>query len=242
MSELVDPTTFLDGGELVLTTGVPFTVRGADPAAPTSIVSRRSTPPGSSWDSVKASTRSRRICARRAAAAAAVARRASRRSRSSASRARTGRSWPGPIAPAAVQSLGAQSRIVRAIASDGAAEQIVRIVAQAVGGWGAFLPHDESAAPTAWPESRSGPACPQSGAEARRLFAGTQLSAATFTDQRTRRRGVSRGISRGHRRERRTPALRRGPPAGRHSADRARHGLRSPGPCGNEPDERASMR
>ncbi|MGO1879333.1 MAG: PucR family transcriptional regulator [Microbacterium gubbeenense] len=179
VSELVDPTAFLDGGELVLTTGVPFTVRGADPAA---YVERLATIDsagivvglGQGIDQVAADLRE--ACRHAGLPLLVVPPQEPFQ--------RVTRAYWSLVAEsdrtAAVQSLGAQSRIVRAIASDGAAEQIVRIVAQAVGGWGAFLPHDESAAPAAWPESRSG-LVPAVRRESRRLFAGTQLSAATFT-------------------------------------------------------------
>lgn len=178
VSELVDPTAFLDGGELVLTTGVPFTMRGERPdpyvdrlvaiAAAGIVVGL-----GQGVDEVP--TALRRACARAGLPLLAVP-------PEEPFQRVTRAYWElvaGSDRSAAVQSLGAQSRIVRAIMADDAAEQIVRIVAQAVGGWAAYLPHDDAPPPAAWPSSRSG-ILPAVRSEARRLFVGTALAAATF--------------------------------------------------------------
>lgn len=179
VSELVNPTTFLDGGELVLTTGVPFTVRGerADPYVDRLVAIDAAgivVGLGQGIDDVPDGLR--RACRRADLPLLAVP-------TDEPFQKVTRAYWSlvaGSDRSAAVQSLGAQSRIVRAITADDAAAQIVRIVAQAVGGWAAYLPHAEAAAPAAWPASRSG-ILPIVRGEARRLFSGTDLAAATFS-------------------------------------------------------------
>ena len=122
-----------------------------------------------------------------------------RRSRSSASRARTGRSWPGPIAQRPCNrwarsraSCGRSRRTALRSRSSGSSrrrsedgERSCRTMT--------------SAAPAAWPESRSGPRA-RSPARVAAVVRGNAALRGDVHDQRTRRRGVSGGISRGHRR------------------------------------------
>ncbi|MGO1956813.1 PucR family transcriptional regulator [Microbacterium sp.] len=178
VSELVDPTTFLDGGELVLTTGVPFTVRGERPGPYVDRLARIDAAGivvglGQGIDEISSGLRE--ACRRSGVPLLVVP--------PEEPFQRVTRAYWALVAgtdrTAAVQSLSAQSRIVRAIAADEPAAQIVRIVAQSLGGWAAFLPHDDAAESTGWPASRSG-LLPVVRTEARRLFAGTELAAATF--------------------------------------------------------------
>ncbi len=183
VSELADPTPYLDGGELVLTTGVPFAVRGAHPDAYAARLAARGIGGlalglGEGFDAVPAGLAE--ACRTHDVPLLVVP--------AGAPFQRVARAYWGLVASgdraAMVQSLGAQARIVRAIgAGDGsgadATAQIVRALGQSLGGWAAYLPYDEAREPIAWPDTHTG-LLPEVRREARRLFAGTALAAATF--------------------------------------------------------------
>ncbi|MER7798609.1 PucR family transcriptional regulator [Microbacterium sp. NPDC096154] len=183
VSELIDPTPYLDGGELVLTTGVPFAVRGEQPAAYVARLAARGVSGlalglGEGFDEVPAALGE--ACRAHRVPLFAVP--------SEAPFQRLTRAYWALVAggdrAAMVQSLSAQARIVRAIGSgDGSGQdataQIVRTLAQSLGGWAAYLPYDDARLPIAWPATHTG-LLPEVRRETRRLFSGTALAAATF--------------------------------------------------------------
>ncbi|MBO9705614.1 MAG: helix-turn-helix domain-containing protein, partial [Arthrobacter sp.] len=77
-----------------------------------------------------------------------------------------------------VASLGTQTALARAAARPDALASVVRALAQALGGWAAYLPAEE-APPTVWPDSTR-PLLPQLKQETARLNLRGLRSAATF--------------------------------------------------------------
>ena len=177
MSELEDPTTYLDGGELLLTTGMPL--RGA-PASVEGYVRRLRTQGvvavgiglGPRLDSVPATLVD--SCAAHGLDVLAVPPDVGFQQ---ISRAFWALSAPDGHADL-LTTLGTQTALARAATRIDAVSAVVRGLAQALGGWAAYLPTDDSPV-RCWPENVRALMTPLNGA-VRGLQQDATLSPRTF--------------------------------------------------------------
>jgi len=177
ISELDDPTPYLEGGELLLTTGIPL--RG--PAARTEEyvarlarhgVSALGLGLGAGLDEVPETLV--RVCRARGLELLVVPDGVPFMDVSRAYWDLVARLGQSDL----VASLGTQTALARAAALPDALGSVVRALAQALGGWAAYLPAEDGR-PTLWPDSTR-PLLPQLRQETARLNMGGLRSAATF--------------------------------------------------------------
>lgn len=177
ISELEDPTPYLEGGELLLTTGIPLAGPSAKvPAYVQRLVDRGVAALGlglgAGVDDVPAALID--ACAGAGLALVLVPDGIPFMNVSRAYWELVGREGQADLAA----SLGTQTALARAAAQPDAMVSVIKALAQALGGWAAYLPADHGAE-TMWPESNRAILGPLR-AEASRLNMGAAHSAATF--------------------------------------------------------------
>lgn len=177
VSELEDPTPYLEGGELLLTTGMPL---GGSPATARAYVQRlaakgvRALGIGlGPWLS-RAPTALAEACAEAGVELLVVPDGVPFQRVSRAFWGLSARSGQAEL----MGSLGTQTALARAAMRPDATSAVVRGLAQALGGWAAYLPA-ETGPETFWPDS-AGPLVPQLRTETVRLNRAGTHSAATF--------------------------------------------------------------
>ncbi|MEZ2371811.1 PucR family transcriptional regulator [Arthrobacter sp. RCC_34] len=177
ISELDDPTPYLEGGELLLTTGIPF--RG--PAHRTAEYVARLGGHGVSALGLGLGAGLNEVpgalveaCRERGVELLIVPDGVPFMDVSRAYWDLVARLGQSDL----VASLGTQTALARAAARPDALASVVRALAQALGGWAAYLPV-EDAPPTVWPDSTR-PLLPQLRQETARLNLRGLRSAATF--------------------------------------------------------------
>lgn len=178
ISELADPVPYLDGGELLLTTGLPFTLRGVAYDAYVvrlagAGVSGLVLGLGEGIDDVPDGLSAACAHARLALLVVPDGVPFQRLTRT------YWRQAAGQDRASLTRSMSAQTRLIRVLVEPDPGERTVRILAQALGGWAAYVPYDDAGRAVVWPPSRA-PLLPQVRREVRRLFAGSRLGAATF--------------------------------------------------------------
>lgn len=178
LSELADPSPYLEGGELLLTTGIPlhggadriaaYVARLVDAGVAGLVVGL-----GEGLDTVP-----RDVVEQCSAVALPVLHVPDGVPFQRVTRA----FWDlvGESGRAGVlEQLGTQTRLARAAGEDDALRRIVEILGQSLGGWAAYLPLDDAEETVFWPDSLSGIA-PQLRPEVERLFGSAGFAAATF--------------------------------------------------------------
>ncbi|MDP5228513.1 MULTISPECIES: PucR family transcriptional regulator [Arthrobacter] len=177
ISELEDPTPYLEGGELLLTTGIP--VRGTRERTRdyvSRIAARGITALGlglgAGIDDVPEALRE--ACAGSGVALLVVPDGVPFMDISRAYWDLVARLGQSDL----VASLGTQTALARAATRPDALRSVVRALAQALGGWAAYLPQD-AGEPTYWPPSAA-PFLPLLRQETARLRMSSLHSAATF--------------------------------------------------------------
>lgn len=177
ISELDDPTPYLEGGELLLTTGIPF--RGPAPRTHEYVarlgghgVSALGLGLGAGLDEVPVALVE--ACRGQGVELLIVPDGVPFMDVSRAYWDLVARLGQSDL----VASLGTQTALARAAARPDALASVVRALAQALGGWAAYLPV-EDASPTVWPDSTR-PLLPQLRQETARLNLRGLRSAATF--------------------------------------------------------------
>lgn len=177
ISELPDPTPFLEGGELLLTTGMPFA--GSPGTIPAYVdrlrergVAALALGLGPALDEVPAALAAH--CAEHAFPLLTVP--------PAETFIHVTRGFWELVAASdragLVAQLGTQTTIVREAAKADGATRIARLVAQALGGWTAYVPLYETE-PVVWPATLGG-VLPNLRVEVRRFAEGGNVGAATF--------------------------------------------------------------
>lgn len=177
ISELRDPTPFLEGGELLLTTGMPFAETASGAAAYVDRLRERGVAAlalglGPALDEVPPTLTAH--CAETSFPLLTVP-------REEAFIRVTRGFWElvgASDRAGLVAQLGTQTAIVREAAKADGATGIASLVAQALGGWTAYVPFYD-AEPAVWPEALGG-VLTSLAVEVRRFAEGGNVGAATF--------------------------------------------------------------
>jgi len=177
ISELGDPTPYLEGGELLLTTGIPFQGPGRRTEEYVARLAHHGVSAlglglGAGLDEVPDALV--RSCREHGLELLVVPDGIPFMDVSRAYWDLVARLGQSDL----VASLGTQTALARAAARPDALSSVVRALAQALGGWAAYLPAEEER-PTVWPESTR-PLLPQLRQETARLNLRGLRSAATF--------------------------------------------------------------
>lgn len=177
ISELVDPTPYLEGGELLLTTGIPLVGPAAGVRAYVKRLVDRGVAAlglglGAGVDEVPPALLD--ACEAAGLALVLVPDGTPFMKVSRAYWDLVGREGQADLAA----TLGTQTALARAAAQPDAMASVIKALAQALGGWAAYLPADNGAA-TLWPESNRAILGPLR-IEASRLDMAATHSAATF--------------------------------------------------------------